>query len=498
MPSSQNFGLFASHQWFVLSLASFGLVRAAAPYFPPRQTTLNNLTFVLNGSGAPGIFNSSETPAREYGVYNWCNMPHVRVREYKTPPKEFALEYVEVIQRHHKRTPYASNTFFKENIEWDCVGSGPVYGAIVEDEVGGVEWQAYTDSQNPFTNTVGPGFVNSSCQNPQITTQGLDDAFEHGRDLHQVYFPRLSLGPSFDSSHVLIRVTNNPITSQIATSLIRGLFPSLSTRPIPVAIQKPPFDSLEPTYPCPAADALRSGYASTNSGDKAAGWVEHLERASDVYDALGKVSGIEKNDSGGWHVSFDHYYDNLSAKECHAKSLPCSVNDTSVCVSRELVDTVYRLGNWEYSYIFRDAPDSAAYSAMHYGAWVKELKGRLEDKMVGKNNLRYVHNVAHDGSIAPLLGFLQIAEMVWPGMGSEIIFELYSQSKSHFIRVLWGGQPIETSLPLGSNKSGVLDMVPIQEFFDFCSGSSTVGVADIDSMIATDPNALVNTCRQST
>lgn len=43
-------------------------------------------------------------------------MPRVRKREYKIPSKEYELKYVEVIQRHHKRTPYASNTFYKEDI----------------------------------------------------------------------------------------------------------------------------------------------------------------------------------------------------------------------------------------------------------------------------------------------------------------------------------------------------------------------------------------------
>ena len=52
-------------------------------HYPPTSSNLNNLTFVLNGSGAPGIFDSSDTPEKEYGVYNWCNMPHVRTQEYK-------------------------------------------------------------------------------------------------------------------------------------------------------------------------------------------------------------------------------------------------------------------------------------------------------------------------------------------------------------------------------------------------------------------------------
>lgn len=46
----------------------------------------------------------------------------------REPSKDFTLIYVEVIQRHHKRTPYASNTFFEEDIPWPCDGSGPTYG----------------------------------------------------------------------------------------------------------------------------------------------------------------------------------------------------------------------------------------------------------------------------------------------------------------------------------------------------------------------------------
>jgi len=36
--------------------------------------------------------------------------------------------------------------------------------------------------------------------------------------------------------------------------------------------------------------------------------------------------------------SFHSYYDNLSAKQCHGKRLPCNVNDTSICVTQEDVN----------------------------------------------------------------------------------------------------------------------------------------------------------------
>lgn len=100
---------------------------------------------------------------------------------------------------------------------------------------------------------------------------------------------------------------------------------------------------------------------------------------------------------------------------------------------------------------------------------------------------------AHDGSVSPVLGVLQIDQVrsllflvlrffssaylekndsrltrrqpMWPGMGTEIVFELWkkntssSSSEAYFIRVLLSGQPLETSTPLGT-----LDMVPWDEF----------------------------------
>jgi len=47
-------------------------------------------------------------------------------------------------------------------------------------------------------------------------------------------------------------------------------------------------------------------------------------------------------------------------------------------------NTVYRLGNYEYSLQWRDAPESAQYAALKYGAWMLELKGHLQDKIDGK------------------------------------------------------------------------------------------------------------------
>ena len=64
----------------------------------PSQSDINDLDKVINGKGVWGfIYNSSQTPDDKYGIYNWCNMPHVRKQEYVVPDSEYELQYVEVV-----------------------------------------------------------------------------------------------------------------------------------------------------------------------------------------------------------------------------------------------------------------------------------------------------------------------------------------------------------------------------------------------------------------
>ena len=42
---------------------------------------------------------------------------------------------------------------------------------------------------------------------------------------------------------------------------------------------------------------------------------------------------------------------------------------------------------------------------------------------------------------------------------SQVVFELWKNSATYYIRVLWGGQPLQTSTPLGT-----MDMVKLDDF----------------------------------
>ncbi|KAF2787030.1 histidine acid phosphatase-like protein [Melanomma pulvis-pyrius CBS 109.77] len=445
----------------------------------PKKSWINDLSKVWNGTGTHGfVFNSSVLPPGvPYGSYNWCNMPHVRPEEYPLADEKFQLEYVEVIHRHHKRTPYASNTFPKESYSWSCADEGLFYYGqplgTTSNTSATTYWSVYTTDSNPFPP---PGF-NGTCQFPQITKGGLDDSWQHGKDLYGVYHDLLKFLPDDIGSKVTYRVTNNVITSQVAGMLIQGMYePSEAT---PLRIQPSSIDSLEPAYSCPAATRLSNSYGV---GSTAESWTAHLKAAKPLFDSLDAISGVA-TDSTDWHKSFDHYYDNLSARQCHAKPLPCNISNTEKCVTQDQADTVYRLGQYEYSFIYRDSPQSLQASLGLYGVFLAELAQNIRDGISGSSPVIYRHNVAHDGSVSRLLSLLQVKEMVWVGMGSEIVFEIYSKNGSkdkRYLRILWGGQILHSSNPT----LGKVDML-----------DSDVFLAYIDGLVGKDASKVVDFCR---
>ncbi|GME39877.1 hypothetical protein GTA08_BOTSDO02250 [Neofusicoccum parvum] len=329
------------HSWTTAAdMSAASLNSSVSGWHPPNSTWITDLGAVINGTGVHGfVFNSSQLPAGvPYGTYNWCNMPH--------------------IHRHHKRTPYASNTFPVESYSWDCDDEGLFYSGAPLNPSGNdsarTYWSVFTSPSNPFA----PTCFNGTCQFPQITRGGLDDSWQHGRDLWGVYHDLLSFLPSSanttTSPALEFRVTNNVITSQVASMLIAGMLPAAPS-PFPLHIQPSSIDSLEPTYTCPAATSLTAAYGPDSTS---ATWLAHLAASAPLAAALDAVSGVAPADPA-WHRSWDHYFDNLSARLCHARPLPRNAS-TGARVSREQADAVFRLGQLEYAWLHRAAPESLA------------------------------------------------------------------------------------------------------------------------------------------
>lgn len=242
--------------------------------------------------------------------------------------------------------------------------------------------------------------------------------------------------------------------------LINGMYSPSET--ILLHIQPSSIDSLEPAYSCPAASSV---YSSYGVGSTAANWTAHLTAAKPLFSSLDAISGVPV-DSVDWHKSFDHYYDNLSARQCHAKLLPCNINDTSKCVTQDQADTVYRLGQYEYSFIYRDSPASLQAAVGSYGVFLAELASNIRSRISGQSPVIYRHNVAHDGSVSRLLSILQVEVMVWVGMGAEVVFEVYSKNRKRYMRILWGGQVLRSSSPV----LGAVDMLDLDVFLAYVDG----------------------------
>lgn len=379
-----------------------------------------------------------------------------------------------------------------ESYTWDCNDQGLYYYAVPFSSTSDLanpnagrnaSAQAYwvgtssvANFTNPFESTA-TGFK-GTCQFPQITAPGLDDSWQHGVDLYGVYGELLGFLPTRDDASwrdkVQYRVTDNVITSEVASMVVNGMWDT--TESVPLLIQPTGVDGLEPSYTCASSSAQFNDIKSDNN----AAWEAHLEAGAALWGELDEISGVAPDDSD-FHVSFDHYYDNLSARQCHGKPLPCKlvnvtnpdgtvslVNDTSNCVTQAEADAVYRFGNWEYSQIYRDAgPESLAASVGSLGVWIAELAAHLKAVVAGSSKTLWFHNVAHDGSVSRVLGILQVDTMVWPGMGSEVVFELWRKSggtgasvsaSGHYVRVLWGGRVLNSSNP----SLGRLDMLPVE------------------------------------
>lgn len=68
--------------------------------------------------------------------------------------------------------------------------------------------------------------------------------------------------------------------------------------------------------------------------------------------------------------------------------------------------------------------------------------------------------------------------MVWPGMGAELVFELYrnntqkskGEEEGFSARVLWGGRVLQSSNPELQGVEGMLKAEKLLEYFDSLVG----------------------------
>lgn len=133
---------------------------------------------------------------------------------------------------------------------------------------------------------------------------------------------------------------------------------------------------------------------------------------------------LNANDSS-WTITFDHFADNFQGRLCNGYALPCNPQNTSECVSEEQAYEVFRAGDWEWNYYWRENGNATRYIQLVQGLFIGEMVGHFEAVLNGTSGTAYRHIFVHDGDIGLVAGALGIKALRWPGMASNIAFEIW-------------------------------------------------------------------------
>ena len=79
-----------------------------------------------------------------------------------------------------------------------------------------------------------------------------------------------------------------------------------------------------------------------------------------------------------------------------------------------------------------------------------------------------------------LLSMLQVDVMIWPGLGAELVFEIYNKDGERFVRILWGGSLFRSSDP----ELGLVDMLPLDTLLNYFDQLVGVGASKVPDMCA--------------
>ncbi|KAH8649852.1 histidine phosphatase superfamily [Xylariales sp. PMI_506] len=434
-------------------------------FYPP----LNDTAWITNTTAGRygGIYQASTYDSSSnatYGVFDYCAMPHPRAEEYSLPGPvangntTAKLVYLEYMQRHQRRTPY--NILPNgESVPFDCNNlMAYLYAGAANASQGApipVYGKTYTSPTNPFV----ASFIPGSCQFPQLTIGGLLDGFQHGKDIWSVYGDKLGFLPSEPDDSIWLRSTESPLTQQSAGGVLRGIWPNFNG-PLPLYQQASSVDTVNEGFSCSYRSTLLSEIEST------AEWNEHLTVAQPLLDTLTTMLNA---DSSSWTETFDHFNDNFLGRLCNGYALPCNGTDGTDCVTEDLAEEVFRAGDWEWNYWYRNNNYTLPYIQTVEGVFIGEFLSHFQDLLNGnQSSVKYRHYFVHDNDLGPFLGALGIKQLRWPGMGSNIAFEVWqtgtcsSGTSGLYARVLYSGQPIETIY-------GTLDWIPLSELISILS-----------------------------
>lgn len=259
-----------------------------------------------------------------------------------------------------------------------------------------------------------------------------------------MYGDKLGFFPASPDDTTWFRSSESPLTQGTAGGVLRGIWPAY-TDPLPLHQQATAVDTVNEGFSCNLRNTILSEILSSST------WQAQLQATAPL---LAQLAPFTENNSA-WTETFDHLSDNFQGRLCNGYKLPCDINDPSKCVTMQEADEVFRAGDWEWNYYWRSYSNATTYIQTVEGLFIGEILQRFASVQAGKNTVKYEHDFVHDGDIGPIAGALGIQSLRWPGMGSNIAFELWKvDGGAIYARVLYSGQPMETI-------HGLLDWLPL-------------------------------------
>lgn len=424
---------------------------ARAAQFPPSTVIDSFYPSDINDTSAIVVQTANETAvggsvSDPWGTYNYCNMPHPRAEFYEVPAadKSASLVFVEYVQRHHKRTQYNVLPQGEPDVVYDC-SDVQLSQYSSDDDASNVN--VYNNVYSPASNPFLQSYANGTCQYPQLTRGGLDDAVQHGQDLWDLYGRSLGVLPQHpNDGSVWLRTSNSALTQSTAGGAVTGVWPHFK-KPVPLHQQPSSVDSIDQGFSCSRRSSLQEQYQSE------ATWKDHISAMTDVVSRINAVAPGVSEDTA-WTQTFDHLCDNFQARLCNGYPLPCRDGQ---CVDDADANSVFRAGDWEWNYYWVTNPYVKDYITSVQGLFLAEVADRIEAVVSGAEKLKFSHTFAHDGDIGPIAGALGISALRWPGMGSNIAMELWKSGNDHYVRVLYCGSPIRST-------AGDLSWMPVENF----------------------------------
>jgi len=280
------------------------------------------------------------------------------------------------------------------------------------------------------------------------------------QDLWELYHGHLGFLRSVDPDEISVRTTYIERTKHVASGVLAGMDPSTAGRPWPARAQPELIDSLVPSYACPRADSLFAAAVA------APGWQEVWKNNSALLERVNSVLGTSSS-------VFLSYQDIVTARVCNDHPLPC--NAAGDCISEEDAAQIFELANLEADYLWHLAENATEYNQLTFGVMFSELADALREP-----THRLALYVAHDASIVRIAAGLEIFPLHWPRLGSEFVFETWSDKDGEkFVRVFYDGELISSLswTPLETFISHLRQQLP-DDIFEKCESVSVAGEAE--------------------